>query len=144
MLEKMKALAREKDICVLATVSGGKPYCSLMAYVTDEDCREIFMVTLKSTTKYANLTQNPSVSLLIDTREEDFGPNRPKAKALTISGTFQPLEEARKNSVRSRLLAKHPHLGEFAEHPDAEVFSIKVDSFLLLEGVKDAYFEMVD
>ena len=41
MLERMKALAKEKDICVLATASGSNPYCSLMAYVTDDACREI-------------------------------------------------------------------------------------------------------
>jgi nitroimidazol reductase NimA-like FMN-containing flavoprotein (pyridoxamine 5'-phosphate oxidase superfamily) len=33
MLEEMKALAREKNSCVLATIAGNKPYCSLMAYV---------------------------------------------------------------------------------------------------------------
>jgi len=33
MLDQMKALAREKNTCVLATDAGGKPYCSLMAYV---------------------------------------------------------------------------------------------------------------
>ena len=31
LLEDMKALAREKNLCVLATDAGGKPYCSLMA-----------------------------------------------------------------------------------------------------------------
>ena len=49
MLAEMKALAREKNICVLATVGGRKPHCSLMAYVTDENCTEIYMVTHKNT-----------------------------------------------------------------------------------------------
>jgi len=70
MLEEMKALAKQKDICVLATVSDGNPHCSLMAYATDDDCREIYMITQKGTKKYKNLIKNPSVSLLIDTREE--------------------------------------------------------------------------
>jgi len=51
MIEKMKALVREKDVCVMATVSGGKPHCSLMAYVTDDDCSEIYMVTHKHTSE---------------------------------------------------------------------------------------------
>ena len=38
MLKEMQAFAKEKNICVLATVHGKKPYCSLMAYVTDENC----------------------------------------------------------------------------------------------------------
>ena len=70
MLERMKAVVREKDICVLATVSGDKPHCSLMAYAADDDCREIYMVTHRKTNKYKNLKENPAVSLLIDTREE--------------------------------------------------------------------------
>jgi nitroimidazol reductase NimA-like FMN-containing flavoprotein (pyridoxamine 5'-phosphate oxidase superfamily) len=68
MIEKMKALVKRKDICVLATVSENNPHCSLMAYVTDNDCREIYMVTNRQSTKFRNLSANPLVSLLIDTR----------------------------------------------------------------------------
>ena len=145
MLEKMKALARGKDICVLATVSGSKPHCSLMAYATDDQCREIYMVTHKQTKKYKNLKENPFVSLLIDTRDEDMGRNRLKARALTVDGTFQDIEDqAKKGVIRGRVLKRHPHLEEFANHPDAEVLAINVSSFLLLEGLTDSYFEMLD
>jgi len=37
MIEKIKALVREKDTCVLATVSENSPHCSLMSYVTDSE-----------------------------------------------------------------------------------------------------------
>ena len=86
MLEEMKALVRQNDICVLATASQNQPHCSLMAYTTDDECREIYMVTKKLTRKYRNLMENPSVSLLIDTRSEDPGSDRLKAKALTVEG----------------------------------------------------------
>jgi nitroimidazol reductase NimA-like FMN-containing flavoprotein (pyridoxamine 5'-phosphate oxidase superfamily) len=59
MLKEMKNLAKEETICVLATVNREKPYCSLMAYVTDENCEEIYMVTLRNTQKYKNLNENP-------------------------------------------------------------------------------------
>jgi nitroimidazol reductase NimA-like FMN-containing flavoprotein (pyridoxamine 5'-phosphate oxidase superfamily) len=144
MLERMKTLVKEKDICVLATVSAGRPHCSLMAYVTDDDCGEIYMVTHRRTKKYENLMENPSVSLLIDTREEHPGSRRPQAEALTISGTFKPInEEDNVIIVRSRLLGRHPHLKEFVDDPEAVIFSIKVASFLLLDGLKDAHFEEV-
>lgn len=145
MLEQMKALAKEKDTCVLATVSGATPHCSLMAYVTDDDCREIYMATLKRTTKYANLKENPFVSLLIDTREEHSGSHRREAKALTVSGVFQPIgNEEKKNIVRAMLLERHPHLKAFLERPDAEVFGIKIESFLLLDGLTNAHFEALE
>jgi len=144
MLEKMKALAKEKDICVLATVSGGSPYCSLMAYATDDDCREIYMVTHKETRKYRNLIENPSVSLLIDTREEHVGSKRPQAKALTVTGLFQIIDkESKKALVRAMLLERHPHLAGFLDQADAELFCIKVTSFLLLNGLTEAHFERV-
>ena len=142
MLEKMKALAKAKDTCVLATVSGGIPHCSLMAYVINEDCTEIFMVTHRQTTKYRNLNENPAVSLLVDTREEHTGPLRPKASAMTIDGTFEHIsDEQRRRAAHSLLLIRHPHLLEFLDHPDSEIFCIRVSSFLLLEGITDAYYE---
>ncbi len=144
MLEKMKAMVKEKDICVLATVSAGHPHCSLMAYVTDEDCREIYMVTYRKSRKYENLIKNPSVSLLIDTREDHRGSRRPEAKALTVSGTFQNIDdEAKRARIRSSLMERHPHLKELMNHPDAEIMSIRIDSFLLLNGLTDAHFEAV-
>ena len=144
MLEEMKALARTKDICVLATVSGGRPHCSLMAYATDDACSEIYMVTYRDTTKYRNLKENPFVSLLMDTREENPASQRPSAKALTVEGMFHEIKDAAKRShVRERLVKRHPHLREFMANPDAEVFSIEISSFLLLDGLTEAHFEVV-
>lgn len=140
----MKVLAKQKDMCVLATVSGGNPHCSLMAYATDDDCREIYMVTQKGTKKYKNLIENPSVSLLIDTREEQAASRPLQAKALTIAGLFQEIDdEGKKRLARARLLERHPHLAGFLDQADAELFCIKVTSFLLLNGLTEAHFEAV-
>ena len=143
MIELMKKLAKEKDICVLATVSGEKPHCSLMAYTANEDCSEIYMVTHRDTKKFKNLLANPSVSLLIDTREDHKGSHRPDAKAMTVSGAFERLNDQKQASARARLLSRHPHLKEFLANPDAEVICIKIRSFLLLDGLTDAHFEEI-
>jgi general stress protein 26 len=144
MIDKMKALMKQKDVCVLATVSNNKPHCSLMAYTTDDECREIYMVTDKLTKKYSNLKENPAVSLLIDTREEHSGPTRLKGKALTVTGVFQEIKDSTlKDMIRDRLLERHSHLRAFAFQPDAAMFSIKIESLLLLEGLTDSYFEQV-
>jgi len=145
MLPKIKTLVKEKDICVLATVSGNTPHCSLMSYVSDDECREIYMVSHKQTKKVQNLIKNPAVSLLIDTREEDAGTRRSNARALTINGLFQKMEEGTKRDVvQARLLARHPYLREFFDNPDAEVFLVKVESIQLLEGPTESYFEKVE
>lgn len=144
MLKKMKKLVRDKDVCVLATVTEKQPHCSLMSYVPDRECREIYMMTQKGTKKYRNLAANKTVSLLIDTREEDCGADRAKIKALTVTGVFSTIvDKAKKKLVRQKLLKKHPQLKPFADDPDAEVFAVKVKSFQLLDGVKKSYFEKI-
>ncbi len=141
MLDEMKTLAKQRDMCVLATVAGKKPYCSLMAYVTDESCEEIYMVTHKNTAKYKNLMQNSAVSLLIDTREKF---PRSQAKALTVEGVFGKIESAAKRKqAAAKLLQRHPHLDSFLKHPEAEIFCVRISSFLLLDGLQEAHFESV-
>ena len=139
MFEKIKALVKEKDICVLSTVSeDARPHCSLMAYVSDEKCREIYMATHSATRKYKNLMHNSSVSLLIDSRE--ITP-RQQAQALTVSGASQPIDDVHKRDlVEAHLLSKHPHLKDFVKNPDTVMICIKVQSFLLLNGLTDSYF----
>jgi len=115
-----------------------------MSYVADRDCREIYMMTQRGTKKYRNLAANRTVSLLIDTREEHCGADRSKIKALTVNGVFSTIgDRAKRRLVRQRLLRKHPQLKPFADDPEAEVFAVKVKSFQLLDGVKDAYYEKV-
>ena len=51
MIEKMKDIVKANDLCVLATVSEGKPHCSLMSYISDEEGHEIYLISYKQTKK---------------------------------------------------------------------------------------------
>jgi general stress protein 26 len=145
MLETMKDVMQSQDMCVLATVSGSKPHCSLMAYITDDECRNIYMITLKHTTKFKNLTANPSVCLLIDTRVSDRGEQRRKAKALTVNGVFEKIEDPEKlPGLRAKFLERHVQLTELINQPDAEVFAVRIHSLQLLKGATDAYYVKVE
>jgi uncharacterized protein YhbP (UPF0306 family) len=145
MLRKMKDIVKANDLCVLATVSEGKPHCSLMFYISDEEEYEIYLISHKQTKKYANLMENPTVSLLIDTREEEIGQRRVYIKALTVRGEFQTIKDPdKKDIIRVKFLERHPHLADFLNDPGAEIFSIKIKSFQLLDGIKDTFFETVD
>jgi len=138
MLEKMKNFVRKKNICVLSTASDNKPYCSLMAYVTDATCKEVYMVTHKNTTKFNNLQKNPWVSLLIDSRETQ---PRSNAQALTITGIFVPLiDEDKKQRIRDNMLKSFPHMEDFIDHPESELIRIKITSLLFLEGLTQSHF----
>jgi nitroimidazol reductase NimA-like FMN-containing flavoprotein (pyridoxamine 5'-phosphate oxidase superfamily) len=142
MLAEMKQLVREKNICVLATLAGSRPYCSLMAYAANEDGTEIYMATHRSTQKFRNVSDNPAVSLMIDTREVT---PRAQARALTVEGTCAPVADAaKKQIVRSRLLAIHPHLAEFLAHADNELLCVTIRSLLLLRGLSEAHHAVLE
>lgn len=137
MLEQMKSLVQANDICVLATVGGNRPHCSLMAYTCDETGEHIYMVTLKDSLKYRNISENRPVSLLIGTRGDA---PRSGIRALTVSGQAETIvdpEQAR--LVRAKLLARHPHLAELTALPQAVVLCVTVNEFLLLDGISQAY-----
>ena len=137
MLEEMKQLVRDKNICVLATIAGGKPYCSLMAYATNDAGTGVYMATHRHTRKFRNLTENPAVSLLIDTREDA---PRAAARALTVEGTCRLIEErSERETARGLLLTKNPHLEEFLRHPGCEFVCVRISSFLLLKGLSEAH-----
>jgi nitroimidazol reductase NimA-like FMN-containing flavoprotein (pyridoxamine 5'-phosphate oxidase superfamily) len=145
MIEEMKSFVKNKKTCVLATATDNNPHCSLMAYVTDDDCREIYMVTSRKSKKFHNLSENPSVSLLIDTREEDSASQNPKTRALTIAGVYTQLaDENKKTKIRSEMVSKHPAIRDLIKNPNAEILCIKIVSFLLLNGPTEAHFERLE
>jgi nitroimidazol reductase NimA-like FMN-containing flavoprotein (pyridoxamine 5'-phosphate oxidase superfamily) len=145
MLDTMKALVKEKDICVLATVSGDKPYCSLMAYLCNDPCTEIYMVTYGNSQKYRNLTRNPAVSILIDTRDQGMVPDRGVVKALTITGRYEAMTDPeKKEAIRKNMMKHHAHLHEIIQHEDGEIIVIKISSFLFLDGPTKAHFEEIN
>jgi nitroimidazol reductase NimA-like FMN-containing flavoprotein (pyridoxamine 5'-phosphate oxidase superfamily) len=137
MLDRIMTLVRQKNVCVLATVSGARPHCSLMAYAPSADCREIYLATLKNTRKFRSVRENPSVSLLIDSRE---ALPRTRAQALTVEGSCAEVEDgSEKVAIRERLIAAHPHLENFLDDPDTAILRVTVASFLLLEGLTEAH-----
>jgi nitroimidazol reductase NimA-like FMN-containing flavoprotein (pyridoxamine 5'-phosphate oxidase superfamily) len=72
-------------LAVLSTIASGRPYSNLIAFAAAQHMREIIFATSRATRKFANLTAEPRVSLLIDdrsNRETDFG----EAAAVTVLG----------------------------------------------------------
>ncbi|MCK8601490.1 pyridoxamine 5'-phosphate oxidase family protein [Desulfoferrobacter suflitae] len=140
MRETIRKLVQENNMCVLATCHDHRPHCSLMAYLTNERADGIYMVTRRHTQKYRNLTANPQVSLLIDTRTQVEPDQRSRIQALTISGTCSvTVDPKERDEILRQIVIRHPHLKELADHPDAAIISIQLHSFLLLDGALKAY-----
>lgn len=141
MITTMKSIVRENSTCVMATTLNNMPHCSLMSYIPNDDCTTIYMVTHRNTRKFRNLTENPHVSLLIDTRENDDSKDRTATKALTGTGTFSPVRDEEKiRRIGRDLLARHPQLKGFIGDEGAIVFSVQIQSFQLLEGISESSF----
>lgn len=69
-----------------------------MAYATNMACTEIYMVTHWQPKKFQNLTVNPAVSLMIDTR---YRSPRAAARAMTVEGVFQKISDPAKKKEGS-------------------------------------------
>ncbi len=143
MMDRMKSLLKEGDMCVLATCSDNRPHCSLMGYITDDAAETIYMVTLKDSQKYRNVLDNPQVSLLVDTRQEIPVLGRKGVQALTVHGPCRPLPSDEGRSILLKLAARHPHLEVLSGSPDAVILEVKAQGFLLLDGVAEAHYRTV-
>lgn len=141
MLETIRTLVREKDICVLATCKDGLPHTSLMAYAVDEAASTFLLLSRMNTRKMRNLQANPEVSLLIDTREEHLPELRHKAMALTVAGVYTPPSHREELlHLKEIFVERHPHMADFATGGDSTVLMIRARSFLLLTGVEEQHF----
>ncbi len=136
MRDDIKTLIQNRRHCVLATIAGDAPYCSLMAYTTNTECNLFFMATHRNTRKFRNITDNPRVSLLIDSREIRT------PQALTIEGTGTEIKaEKDRKAATDLLLADHPSLIDFIRHPEAVLICVTAQSAVFLNGLTDAYYE---
>ena len=133
----IKDIIRYGAFCVLATSSNDRPHCSLMSYATDDECCKIFMMTLSDTQKFRNLTLNPNVSLLIDTRSEKTYHTASTVRALTVGGKIRAIDDADgKAQARQRLVEAHPDLRELAASSNAVLLCLEIESVQLFEGLK--------
>ena len=141
MLEKMLAFIRENDICVLATSNGQKPHASLMAYLTGDQGREIYLITSADTLKYGNIMANPQVSLLIDDRRSrEAGRN---LKALTVGGVCAPAPPGEQERLKARFAQGMPHLAGITADPKAKVLVVSARTLQLLAGpTESSYIEL--
>lgn len=129
--EILKTLLTTQSLAVVATVMRGRPYTSLVAFAASADLRRIAFCTTRATTKYRNLSEEPSVSVLIDSRThcvEDFA----TGAAVTGIGKAAELPEAVAGETVERFLRKHPHLDAFVRSPSTAVCSVEVETYRLV------------
>ena len=60
-----------QKLAVLSSFGNEQPYASLVAFTVTDDLKHIIFATTRSTRKYANLSAESKVALLIDNRSND-------------------------------------------------------------------------
>ena len=132
-------ILENNDLCVLCTCSHDIPDASLMLYICDEKCERMYMLTLKESTKYGNITANPKVSLLVDTREQALVPET-QTQALTIHGDAYLLDQdAVSRGLIDQLVKKHGRLSNLASNDSVRVIEVIIKNVLFLENVDKGY-----
>ncbi|WP_319404506.1 pyridoxamine 5'-phosphate oxidase family protein [uncultured Desulfosarcina sp.] len=125
-------LIRGQQLGVLSTAGEKGPYASLVAFSISDDDRRLFFVTPRTTRKFANITADARVALLVNNsinRPEDFH----QAAAVTAVGRALTIVPPELESVRDHYLAKHPYLKEFAYSPSCAFVAIRVERYILVE-----------
>ena len=120
-------------LAVLSTQNEGQPYASLVAFAATEDLKRIVFATARPTRKYANLSADARVALLVDSRrneESDFH----RAEAVTVIGTVAELTGTERDRYLPLYLENHRALEDFVRAPSCALLCISVERYIRVKN----------
>jgi len=129
--EFLKDLFSSQRLAVLATQSRKQPYGNLVAFMATNDLRNLLFATTRATRKYANISSNPRIAMVVDNRsnrEADFH----QAAAVTATGVVREIEGPEKDRFQKLYLAKHPYLKEFVSSPTCALLKVEVETYYIV------------
>ncbi|VFQ45494.1 pyridoxamine 5'-phosphate oxidase putative [Desulfoluna butyratoxydans] len=132
VVRMIRSLLDAQRLGVLSTHCRGHPYASLVAYGVTDDFSRLFFATPRSTRKYANMTEDDRVAMLIDSRsnaEADFH----EARAVTITGRVSEPGEDAAAPLKALFLSRHPYLCDFVTAPSCAFMVVKVRRCIFVE-----------
>jgi nitroimidazol reductase NimA-like FMN-containing flavoprotein (pyridoxamine 5'-phosphate oxidase superfamily) len=127
----LRKLLNSQPLAVLATQNQGQPYASLVAFASSDNLKILYFATTRSTRKYANLSRDSRVALLVDNRSNKAADFR-WAMAATATGAAKEVDPNEKESALDVYLAKHPHLKEFVHSPTCALCEIRVQTYFVV------------
>ena len=127
----IKKLLQSQPLAVLATQNRGQPYASLIAFASSDDLKSLYFATTRSTRKYANLSGDSRVAVLVDNRSNKASDFR-WAMAATATGKAKEVNARKREKALDLYLAKHPHLREFVHSPTCALCEIRVQTFFVV------------
>lgn len=123
--DKLTHLFEDRKVGVLATHDHGQPYGSLVAFLASNDLLHLVFTTGRSTRKFANLSADPRVALVVDDRRNDAA-DFYEAAAVTATGRAEVLQGDEAAAMAARFVERHPQLETFVSAPSCAVVRITV------------------
>ena len=127
----LRKLLRSQLLAVLTTQNQGQPYASLVAFASSDDLKALYFATIRSTRKYANLSADSRVAMLVDNRSNKTSDFR-LAMAATATGTAEEVDPRERDRALDRYLEKHPHLSDFVHSPSCAFCKIRVQTIFVV------------
>ena len=127
----LRRLLSSQPLAVLATQNQGQPYASLVAFASSDDLKSLYFATTRSTRKYANLSGDSRVAMLVDNRSNKTSDFR-WAMAATATGKAKEVDPGERENALDLYLAKHPHLRDFVRAPTCAFCEIRVQTFFVV------------
>ncbi len=131
-------LFTHQRFAVLATHRQGQPYTSLVAFGASEDLRHLVFATTRSTRKFANLTEDPRVALLVDSRSNRVSDIR-RSVAATATGRAEEVTSEEKEELLRMYLSKHPHMEEFVRSPSCALLRVEVETYYVVRQFQKVF-----
>lgn len=125
-----------QKLASLSTQKDGQPYASLVAFDAADDLKRLFFVTPKTTRKFAYLSANNRVAVMINNSansDTDFH----KAISVTAVGTAGEIAGAAKERVLVQYLSKHPYLEDFARAETCALVCVRVKSYFMVRNFQN-------
>ena len=134
--KSLAELFRSQNLATLSTHHAGQPYASLVAFAASDDLRQIYFATPTTTRKYANLSADSRVAVLVNSsmnQTSDFH------RAISVTAVGKATDVTGKNRPRilGHYLAKHPYLEDFVHSPTCALVQVTVDSYYMVKNFQN-------
>ena len=134
--QRLKELFNTQNLAALSTHRAGQPYASLVAFHASDDLKHIYFVTPTTTRKFANLSADNRVAVLVNSstnQAADFH----RAISVTAVGQAEVVDRSGSEILIVQYLAKHPHLEEFVRSPSCALVQVAVDSYYMVKNFQN-------
>ena len=134
--QRLKELFNTQKLAALSTHHAGQPYASLVAFHASDDLKYIYFVTPTTTRKFANLSADNRVAVLVNSstnQAADFH----RAISVTAVGKAEVVDGSDSETIMIQYLAKHPHLEEFLRSPSCALVQVAVDSYYMVKNFQN-------